>query len=145
MEVCRIPMKDLFPILETQLQLGEAQLPVTGISMTPTIRGGRDFVRLRRLDRPAKRGDILLYRRENGQFILHRVLKGGEVLTCCGDRQLETETVKSEQALAVVIAICRKGRWFAVTTPLYRLYAALWMILPLRRLALFLRRSLRRK
>lgn len=145
MEVCRIPMEALYSILETQLQLGEAQLPVTGISMTPTIRGGRDFVRLRRLDRPAKRGDILLYRRENGQFILHRVLKGGEVLTCCGDRQLETETVKSEQALAVVIAICRKGRWFAVTTPLYRLYAALWMILPLRRLALFLRRSLRRK
>lgn len=145
MEVCRIPMEALYSILETQLQLGEAQLPVTGISMTPTIRGGRDFVRLRRLDRPAKRGDILLYRRENGQFILHRVLKGGEVLTCCGDRQLEVETVKPEQALAVVTAICRKGRWFAVTSPLYRLYAALWMILPLRRLALFLRRKLCRK
>ena len=145
MEVCRIPMEALYPILETQLQRGEAQLPVTGVSMTPTIRGGRDFVRLKQMERPAKRGDILLYRRENGQFILHRVVKGGEVLKCCGDRQLETETVRPEQALAVVSAICRKGRWFAVTSPLYRLCAAVWMILPLRRLALFLRRKIRRK
>lgn len=145
MEVCRVPMEALYPILETQLQRGEAQLPVTGVSMTPTIRGGRDFVRLKQMERPAKRGDILLYRRENGQFILHRVVKGGEVLKCCGDRQLETETVRPEQALAVVSAICRKGRWFAVTSPLYRLCAAVWMILPLRRLALFLRRKIRRK
>ena len=145
MEVCRVPMEALYPILETQLQRGEAQLPVTGVSMTPTIRGGRDFVRLKQMERPAKRGDILLYRRENGQFILHRVVKGGEVLKCCGDRQLETETVRPEQALAVVSAICRKGRWFAVTSPLYRLCAAVWMILPLRRLALFLRRKIHRK
>lgn len=145
MEVCRVPMEALYPILETQLQRGEAQLPVTGVSMTPTIRGGRDFVRLKQMERPAKRGDILLYRRENGQFILHRVVKGGEVLKCCGDRQLETETVRPEQVLAVVSAICRKGRWFAVTSPLYRLCAAVWMILPLRRLALFLRRKIRRK
>ena len=145
MEVCRVPMEALYPILETQLQRGEAQLPVTGVSMTPTIRGGRDFVRLKQMERPAKRGDILLYRRENGQFILHRVVKGGEVLKCCGDRQLETETVRPEQVLAVVSAICRKGRWFAVTSPLYRLCTAVWMILPLRRLALFLRRKIRRK
>lgn len=145
MEVCRVPMEALYPILETQLQRGEAQLPVTGVSMTPTIRGGRDFVRLKQMERPAKRGDILLYRRENGQFILHRVVKGGEVLKCCGDRQLETETVRPEQVLAVVSAICRKGRWFAVTSPLYRLCAAVWMILPLRRLALFLRRKIHRK
>lgn len=145
MEVCRIPMEELYPILHQQLLRGEARLPVTGISMTPTLRGGRDLVRLRRLEGAAKRGDILLYRRDNGQYILHRVLRGGKTLICCGDRQFEKETIRPEQALAVVTAICRKGKWTDVHAPLYRLYTALWMILPLRRCAFFLRRCVRCK
>lgn len=145
MEVCRIPMEELYPILQDQLLRGEAQLPVTGISMTPTLREGRDFVRLRQLESAPKRGDIILYRRDGGQYILHRVLRGGKTLTCCGDRQFEKEAVRPEQVLAVVTAICRKGKWTDVNAPLYRFYAALWMILPLRRCAFFLRRYLHRK
>ena len=144
MEVCRIPMEELYPILQTQLRRGEAQLPVTGVSMTPTLRGGRDLVRLKRPDRGAKRGDILLYRRENGQYILHRVLRSGPTLTCCGDRQTETESVRPEQVLAVVTAFYRGGRWHDVDEPFYRLYAALWMLLPLRRCVLFLRQRMHR-
>lgn len=145
MEVCRIPMEELYPILHQQLLRGEARLPVTGISMTPTLRGGRDFVRLRQLERSPKRGDILLYRRDSGQYILHRVLRSGETLTCCGDRQFEKETIRPDQVLAVVTAIGRKGRWTDVNAPLYRLYTTLWMCMPLRRCAFFLRRCVRRK
>jgi hypothetical protein len=145
MEVCRIPMEELYPVLDAQLQRGEAQLPVTGISMTPTLRGGRDLVRLRKLEDRPKRGDILLYRRDNGQYILHRALRGGNGVVCCGDRQFEKEPVRTEQILAVVTAFCRKGKWHSTSAPFYRLYVFFWMILPLRRCAFFLRRAWRRR
>ena len=144
MEVCRIPMEELYPILAEQLSRGSAQLPVTGNSMSPTLRGGRDLVRLERPERGVKRGDVLLYRSQSGQYVLHRCLKAGETLVCCGDRQLTKESIRAEQVLAVVTAFRRKGRWHDSGAPLYRLYVRAWMILPLRRAVLLMRELLRR-
>ena len=145
MEVRSIPMEELYPLLAEQLRHGSARLPVTGSSMSPTLRGGRDLVRLERPDRAARRGDILLYRRENGQYVLHRCLRReGAHLVCCGDRQLEKETIREDQVLAVVTALCRKGTWYKTTHWSCRLYTQLWMLLPLRRAAFFARGVLRR-
>ena len=144
MEVRRVPMEELYLLLETQLEYGSAQLTVTGTSMTPTFREGRDLVRLEK-NRPLRRGDVILYRRDNGRYVLHRLMRmDGERLVCCGDRQTELETIRGEQVLAVVTAFCRKGVWRDVKDPLYRLYVQLWMILPLRRAAFALREGLRR-
>lgn len=144
MEVRPIPMEELYPILEAQLAHGPAQLPVTGSSMSPTLRGGRDLVRLEKLAGRAGRGDVLLYRRHSGQYVLHRCLKAGEPLICCGDRQLTKEEVSGDQVLAVVTAFRRGGVWHEASAPLYRLYVQLWMILPLRRMVFFVREGLRR-
>lgn len=143
MEVRRIPMEELYHLLEEQLAHGSAQLPVTGSSMSPTLRGGRDLVRLER-KACLHRGDVILYRRSNGQYVLHRLMKVGEAaLICCGDRQVEKETVQPHQVLAVVTAFCRKGIWRDVKSPIYRLYVQFWMILPLRRVVFFIRETLR--
>ena len=144
MEVRRIPMEELYRLLEEQLAHGSAQLPVTGNSMSPTFRGGRDLVRLERKE-VLRRGDVILYRRDSGQYVLHRLLRvGEETLVCCGDRQTEREQIHPSQALAVVTAFCRKGVWRDVNAPLYRLYLQFWMILPLRRAVFFAREVLRR-
>jgi len=144
MEVRRIPMEELYRLLEEQLAHGSAQLPVTGNSMSPTFRGGRDLVRLERKE-VLRRGDVILYRRDSGQYVLHRLLRvGEETLVCCGDRQTEREQIRPSQALAVVTAFCRKGVWRDVNAPLYRLYLQFWMILPLRRAVFFAREVLRR-
>ena len=144
MEVRSIPMEELYPLLEEQLRRGSARLPVTGSSMSPTLRGGRDLVRLERLQGGAQRGDGLLYRRDSDQYVLHRGLKAGEELICCGDRQVEQEAVRPDQVLAVATAFCRKGTWHETSEPLYRLYTQLWMLLPLRRAAFLVRGALRR-
>ena len=144
MEVRRVPMEELYLLLETQLEYGSAQLAVTGTSMTPTFREGRDLVRLEK-DRPLRRGDVILYRRENGRYVLHRLMRvDGENLVCCGDRQTELESICASQVLAVVTAFCRKGVWREVNDPLYRLYVQLWMVMPLRRAAFAAREFLRR-
>ena len=50
-------------------------LVISGNSMLPFLVHGRDTVYLSKLKRPVKKGDVLLYRRDSGAYILHRVYK----------------------------------------------------------------------
>ena len=56
------------------LNAGETlSLPVLGNSMSPFLVHQRDTVWLRKPDRPLRKGDIVLYQRSNGAYILHRI------------------------------------------------------------------------
>lgn len=140
METRRIAMPQLWTLLDEQLTHGPACLPVTGSSMWPMLAGGRDLVRLERSGRPPRRGEVVLYQREDGRFVLHRVIRPGapEGWICCGDNQWEWELVPEERMLATVSAFRRKGRWRETAQPgSYRLYAWCWRnTLPVRRLLL---------
>ena len=48
-------------------------LVATGNSMAPFLADRRDTVYLSRIERPLRRGDIVLYQRESGAYILHRI------------------------------------------------------------------------
>ena len=110
MEVRQIPMAQLRELLDEQLAHGEALLPVTGNSMWPLFAGGRDMVRLARLDRRVQPGDIALYQRADGSYILHRVIRlcASGVCICCGDAQWEGEQVDEAQIIAYVTAFRRR-------------------------------------
>ena len=146
MERRAIPMGELYPLLAEQMDRGgSCLLPVTGFSMLPALRQGRDTAVLRRPGRP-RRGDVVLYRRENGQFLLHRVVRTGKgSLLCCGDNQWRGETVAPEQVLAVLSAVRRGGRVIGIRSPGWRIWGGLWTALyPVRRPLIALRRSLGR-
>lgn len=105
-------MEQLWPLLDEQLAHGSAVLNVTGGSMRPLLRGGRDTVRLERLTRPGRRGEIVLYRREDDSFVLHRVIHTlEEGCVCCGDAQWKCELVPHERMLARATELCLAGRW----------------------------------
>lgn len=127
-EKCKIPMEQLAELVLFQLKEGgRANLMVTGNSMYPMLRSGVDMVELIPLSARQKKGDIILYRRDNGKYILHRIVavtKDGYI--CCGDNQSEKETVRQDQLLAVVDGFARKGKPYALTDPAYRIYAAFW-------------------
>lgn len=91
---------------------GPLPLTVTGSSMSPFLIHGRDRVWLSRLTRPIRRGDILLYRRENGMYVLHRVYGVQEgAFTMVGDAQTELEHgIRPEQVIAIVTWVERKGK-----------------------------------
>ena len=141
-----IPMEQLAKLLEVQLENGTAPLRVTGSSMYPTLRNGRDTVYLEKLDRPADRSDLILYRRDSGSYVLHRVVRlHRDALICCGDNQFRTEQIGKDQVLAVVTAFTRKGKHYTIQDRGYRLYIALWAgLYPLRWLYLGCRRALGR-
>ena len=124
----------------------ELPLTITGSSMSPFLIHGRDTVYLSRLTRPARRGDMLLYRRDNGAYILHRVYAvTPESYTMVGDAQTELEYIPSpNQIHARVTAASHKGkpnrpgqlRWWA--------YRHLWLWLrPVRPMLMNLRELLR--
>ena len=60
-------MKQMGNIEQCLQDLGYAIVPVTGTSMWPLLREGKSRVQLVKTgDEPLKRGDIVLYRRNNG-------------------------------------------------------------------------------
>ena len=128
-------MEQLIGVVQLQLaERGVASLVVTGNSMWPLFRHMRDRVLLAP---PAdcKRGDIALYQRDNGKYVLHRIVKTeGETCVCCGDNQCETEIIQKDWILAVVTDFYRKGKQYSGNSKGYALYKRVWMgLFPVRR------------
>jgi hypothetical protein len=71
---------------------------------------------------------MLLYRRKNGQYVLHRVAMAGQTLTLIGDGQVGLEPgIQSEQVLAVVSAVRRKGKLLKPGHPIWAFYEKIWI------------------
>lgn len=113
---------------------GQAPLVVTGNSMYPFLKHGRDTVYLQTVQRPLKKGNIVLYRRKNGQYVLHRILLADNTLTLLGDNQRVPEPgIEPEQVLAVVSAVRRQGKLLQPGNPVWNFYEKAWLrMIPLR-------------
>lgn len=87
-------------------------VPVAGSSMTPFLVNG-DTVYLDLPDSPIKRGDVVLYTRDNGRYILHRVYRvnrdGSFIMV--GDAQIELELLPSANQIHARVTMARhKGK-----------------------------------
>ncbi len=118
----------------------DVTITVTGDSMLPLWKHKRDTVVLTKCDKFAlKKGDIPLYRRSNGQFVMHRIIHvHKDSYNLCGDAQTQIEyNLKKENIIAVVKAFTRKGKEYSCTSHWFKLYSALWLRLrPFRRILL---------
>lgn len=98
-------------------------LVISGSSMTPFLVHGRDTVYLSKVSGPIKKGDMVLYQRSSGRYILHRALKAeAGSYTMIGDAQTLPEPgITDYQIRAVATAVRRKGsfRWDFLNTPEY--------------------------
>ena len=131
------PLEELYPILlEVIGSGGEFRLFPRGTSMKPLLREGKDSVALVAPE-GYRRGDILLYRRPNGNFVLHRLMeveKDGR-LTFCGDNQsLLEKGVAPDAVIARVAAVYRGEKRISFTSLRYRLYKTSALSAPLRAL-----------
>lgn len=134
----KVTLAELEPLIRKAFAEGKGfWLPVTGTSNLPTLSGGRDEIILGRVDRPLKKRDLPLYRRDSGQYVLHRVVsvQRDGTFTCCGDAQWMREPgIRPDQVIGKVIRITRKGKTFSPENLLYRTWVWLWvLLLPCRR------------
>ena len=156
MQLSAVSMESLIPVIRMQLENGgRAPLVVTGISMHPTLRNCRDMVELIPPPETLCRGDLILYRRADGAYVLHRIVttpRDGKFI-CSGDNQWEPEDVESDQVIALADIYVRNGKKIPVSAPLCRLWVWLWVgmfpvrkpFIKLRQALGRLRRSLRKK
>jgi len=125
----------------------EVNVVISGGSMNPFLVHGRDSVCFKKPDRALKKGDMVFYQRENGQFVMHRIV-GISPYGCdlLGDAQTEVEHgVRREQIFGLVTRVRRKGRWLEPGDFWWFFFEKIWIhLIPLRRVMMRLYPLLRR-
>ena len=123
---------ELLPLMD---QAESVPLAISGNSMTPFLVHDRDTVFLSKVTRPLKKGDMILYRRKNGRYILHRICRvHPDCYDLVGDAQTEIESgIRPEQVLAVVNTVRRKGKILKQGSFWWDFFEGFWLrVIPLR-------------
>lgn len=123
-----------------------------GDSMMPLIREGKDLIIItRKPKKRLKKYDVPLYKRDSGQYVLHRILKVREKdYVICGDNRWQKEYgITDRHIIGVLSAVVRNGKTISVNDWRYKLYVHIWCdFFPIRafiaRAVSFLKRRLKR-
>ncbi|MBR4430512.1 MAG: S24/S26 family peptidase [Clostridiales bacterium] len=103
---------------------GKLIYTTVGVSMMPLIKQDRDISIISKPEGRLKKFDVALYKRPNGQYVLHRVVKvleGGYVIL--GDNCISKEyNIKDSQILGVLTSLNRKGKEIDLNSFGYKLY-----------------------
>lgn len=116
-------------------QGGEANMIIWGTSMNPFLVHNRDRIFFSAPSRPLRRGDMVFYRRQNGDYVMHRICRvQGGAYYMTGDGQTEVEgPIAREQIFALVTKVYRKGRMIDRRNFWWKFFAGPWLLLrPLR-------------
>lgn len=119
--------------LDTLCELAEngetVSTVVSGGSMLPFLSGNRDFVFLQKPQRPVKRGDIVLFTRENGDYVLHRVRHiKAEGYYLIGDRQTTLEgPVEEGHIRCIAVKVRRKGKILTEKNFCWKFFSTIWL------------------
>ncbi len=105
-----------------------------GVSMRPLFRTRRDMIVVSPVERQLKKYDIVLYRGNGGEYILHRIIKvKGELLVIRGDNTYFKEYVPRDRIIGILTAYNRKGKSGTPDSFSFKVYSCLWhYIYPLR-------------
>ncbi|MDD7615241.1 MAG: S24/S26 family peptidase [Clostridiaceae bacterium] len=124
----KISLNEMAPLIrETLEKNGEVTFISAGRSMLPVIRDRKDAVTLVKPKREIKPGDIVFYQRDNGQFILHRVMfVNSDKYVMRGDNQWDNEyNIRRDQIIGVLKCFERNGKIHNVTDRDYLIYVKL--------------------
>lgn len=125
---------------------GSLTFTVSGDSMRPLLRSGRDSVRLTAPVRPYRVGDLVLAQ-AGGRVLLHTVIAVdymGTTVTLMGAGNLQQKEVCHVSAIAGVVSeVTRNGQTISTSSRKWKMCDSTWrQLLPFRRLLLFIDRKL---
>ena len=125
-----LPAAVLMPEYEALLREGaELPLVISGESMLPFLRPGRDTVYLKQPEGALQAGDIAFFRRPNGAYVLHRVQRAEPGLYWfLGDAQTRVEgPLPAQCVFAYVTAVRRGKRLIRPKDLLWRVFSGPWL------------------
>lgn len=115
----------------------EVSMLIAGNSMSPFLIHNRDYIFFKKPDRELKKGDMVFYQRDNGQFVMHRICKVlPESYEIVGDAQAEIETgIRRDQIFAVITKVRRKGKLIGPKDFWWKFFERVWIrVIPFRRM-----------
>ena len=118
-----------------------------GSSMLPLIRDKKDLLIIKKAEGRLKKYDVPLYKRDNGAYVLHRILKvRKEDYVICGDNRYSREYgIQDRHIIGVLTAVVRDGKTIRMTDRNYRFYVHLWCdFFYIRAMILYVREKLKK-
>lgn len=99
-----------------------------GDSMMPYIKQGRDVLVISEVNGRLNKYDVPLYKRDSGQYVLHRILNVRENdYVICGDNRWNKEYgITDRHIIGILTGVIRDGQEIPVTSRIYRIYVHLW-------------------
>lgn len=107
------------------------RIPLAGTSMYPLVRINRDYVTIVPLKRALKKGDIVLFLRQDGAYVVHRVRRcSGENVQTLGDNCRYPDAWIAQKDVYGLITRVERGKLcLQVDTPFWRGLGRIWMAL----------------
>lgn len=124
-----VSMEEMIPLIKEQIgNDGEVSFTPKGSSMLPMLRNNMDTVVLGKANGKLKKYQVALYLRDNGQYVLHRVVRvKADYYIMRGDNQVVDEWgIRDDQIIGVVHSFTRKSKTYACDNKTYIIYYRLW-------------------
>ncbi len=115
----------------------EVSMLISGSSMAPFLIHERDSICFKQPEQTLRKGDMVFYQRDNGQFVMHRICNvKPEGYYIVGDAQTVIEgPVREDQIFAVITKVKRKGKWIEPGDFWWEFFEHVWIcMIPLRRI-----------
>lgn len=122
---------ELFLSLLEIMKTGKAvNLKIAGWSMSPMLLPERDSLVLASTREKLKRGDVVLYQRDCGKYIVHRIYKiNQERFFMIGDGETKIEgPLKRDQIFASAIGAYRKDRYLDFNSFRWKAFTQVWLL-----------------
>ena len=132
-----VDTREYLDMVSDLLREGRNQVAVTvaGGSMVPFLHHG-DKVYLDPLPEQLKAGDVVLYQRPGGQYVLHRIVRihTDGSLTMLGDAQVVRERIGERSVLrGIVTKVMYRGKFLTKKSLRWKFFEKVWIrLVPLR-------------
>ena len=114
-------------IEESLRENGKHWQTTVGDSMMPMLRDRENIVEIVRAEEQLKKYDLPLYKRPDGKYVLHRILKvKKDCYVTCGDNRYGRETVPKEWIVGVASGYFKGEKFISVKSRKHRFYIHLW-------------------
>lgn len=125
-----VSMGDMVPLMKEKLEMnGKVSFTPKGNSMLPMLHSNIDSVTLQSVREPISKYAVVLYCRDNGNYVLHRIVgKDSDGYIFRGDNQFWKEYgIREDQMIGVVTSFVRNKKEHRCDEFRYRVYCVLWV------------------
>lgn len=110
---------------ELLAEKGKIVRPIEGDSMMPMLNQEKDLVQITTIAAPLKKGDLPLYKRPSGQYVLHRIIAlRKDYALICGDNRTAAEKVPYAWMIGIAEGFYKNGKYIPCTDKSYLEYVS---------------------